>query len=185
MATVLSIAGSPSHPSRSYAVLEYVNSLLAAKQVSTEILSVRNLSAEALLFAQFDHPDIKQASALVEQADVLVIATPVYKASYTGVLKAFLDLLPQSGLAGKTILPIATGGTIAHLLTIDYAIKPVLSALGARDILSGIYIVDNQIQVQEGGKIQIAEEIEQRLQNAAQDLLTTLQRPSLASAGVR
>src|SRR5256885_12419558 len=41
----------------------------------------------------------------------VVVATPIYKASYSGVLKSFLDLLPQFGLAGKVVLPLATGGT--------------------------------------------------------------------------
>lgn len=182
MTKVLAITGSPSHPSRSYAVLEYLKAILDRESVETTLFSVRDLPADALLFAQFDHPAIKAATAQVEQADALIIATPVYKASYTGVLKAFLDLLPQSGLAGKTILPIATGGTIAHLLTIDYAIKPVLSALGARDILGGIYIVDSQALRQEDGSIQFAEEIEQRLQGAAKDLLASLRSTSVAVA---
>lgn len=177
MAQVLAIAGSPAHPSRSYAILEQAQSRLAAQQISTEILAVRDLPAEALLFAQFDHPAIQSAKALVESAEALIIATPVYKASYTGVLKSFLDLLPQTGLASKTILPIATGGTIAHLLTIDYAIKPVLSALGARDILSGIYIVDQQVQIQ-NGSVHLDAEIEQRLETSLQDLVKTLRQLS-------
>jgi FMN reductase len=181
MVQVLAIAGSPSHPSRSSAVLDYAKGILDTERISTNILSVRDLPAEALLFAQFDHPEIKQATALVEQADALIIVTPVYKAAYTGVLKAFLDLLPQTGLAGKAILPIATGGTIAHLLTIDYAIKPVLSALGARDILGGIYIVDDQAKRQEDGSIQFSEEIQQRLQSSVQDLIASL-RPTPVSA---
>jgi FMN reductase len=173
MTKIVAISGSPSYPSRSYSILEQAKQRLVAQQISTEILAVRDLPAAALLHAQFDHPEIQQASKLVAEAEALIIATPVYKASYTGVLKTFLDLLPQTGLAGKTILPIATGGTIAHLLTIDYAIKPVLSALGARDILAGIYIVDNQIQIQESG-VQLAEEIEQRLVSSLQDLIKTL-----------
>lgn len=50
----------------------------------------------------------------------MIIATPIYKAAYTGVLKVFLDLLPTNALAGKIILPIGTGATPAHLLALDY-----------------------------------------------------------------
>ncbi len=64
----------------------------------------------------------------------VVVATPIYKAAYTGGLKALFDILPQSALRGKTVLPLATGGSPAHLLAIDYALKPVLSALGASDL---------------------------------------------------
>jgi FMN reductase len=103
------------------------------------------LPAQALLHAQFDHPLIRQALAEVAQAQVVLIATPIYKAAYSGLLKAFLDLLPQDGLRGKTVLPLATGGSIAHLLALDYALKPVLSALGARDILDPVFATDAQI----------------------------------------
>ena len=61
----------------------------------------------------------------------MVVSTPVYKAAYSGVLKVFLDLLPQFGLAGKVVLPLVTGGTASHVLAIDYALRPVLLALGA------------------------------------------------------
>nr|MBD3885136.1 NADPH-dependent FMN reductase [Phormidium tenue FACHB-886] len=122
--------------------------------------------------------------ASIEQADALIISTPVYKAAYTGVLKAFLDLLPQNALREKTILPIATGGTIAHLLAIDYALKPVLNNLGARHILGGVYIVDTQIQRQEDGGIQLDEEIEQRLRAALGQLVAALS-PSSVEVGSR
>lgn len=183
MSTVLAISGSPSRPSRSDAVLEYARQILDTQRISSQVLSVRDLPAEALLFAQFDHPEIKQVTALVEQARALIIATPVYKAAYTGVLKALLDLLPQNALIGKPILPIATGGTIAHLLSIDYALKPVLSTLGARHILSGVYLVDQQIQTNGNGRLQFAdEEAETRLRNAVDELVITLDAVAVSSA---
>ena len=181
MPKVVAIAGSPSHPSRTYAVLEYAQKILDREQVAHQLISVRDVNAEALLFAQFDHADIKAVAAAVESADALIIATPVYKAAYTGVLKALLDLLPQSALAGKAILPIATGGTIAHLLSIDYALKPVLSTLGAKHILSGVYIVDSQLQRQDSGDYQcIDREIEQRLQNSVYELISAIQPARVA-----
>ncbi|MDX2215999.1 MAG: NADPH-dependent FMN reductase [Oculatellaceae cyanobacterium bins.114] len=181
MANIVAIAGSPSHPSRTYSVLEYAKSILEVERISTELISVRDIPAEALLFAQFDHPVIQQIQAQVEQADAVIISTPVYKAAYTGVLKALLDLLPQNALVGKPILPIATGGTIAHLLSIDYALKPVLSALGARHIFSGIYIVDSQIQRLDNGEIRfVDEEIEQRLQNTVYELIAIVRSAAVA-----
>lgn len=73
---------------------------------------------------------------------MVVIASPVYKASYTGILKAFLDLLPQTGLKGKVTLPLFIGGTIAHLLSLDYTLKPLLSVLGSRNIVGGVFTID-------------------------------------------
>ncbi len=64
------------------------------------------------------------------------------------------------------MLPIATGGTLAHLLAIDYALKPVLSELKARFVLGGVYAVDKQLQIQQDGSLQFDEEIDQRLKEA-------------------
>ena len=114
MANVVAIAGSPSHPSRTSGVLEYSKTTLASLGLHTDLIAVRDLPPEDLLFANFDSPALQKAISKVEQASGVIIATPVYKASYTGVLKAFLDLLAPGALSGKVILPIATGGTIAH-----------------------------------------------------------------------
>lgn len=174
MAYVVAIAGSPSHPSRTYSLLEYATQQLQSEGIETDILSVRDIPAEDLAFGHYDSPALEQPKALIEKADGLIISTPIYKAAYTGVLKAFLDLLPQKALVGKVILPIATGGTIAHLLSIDYALKPVLSELGARNFITTVYAVDKQIQRQPDGSLLLEEEVEQRLQQSLQEFTTTL-----------
>ena len=142
---ILGIQGSPSASSRSGSLLALAQSRLQGVASNAHVITVRELPAQALLHAQFDHPLIRQALAEVAQAQVVLIATPIYKAAYSGLLKSFLDLLPQDALRGKTVLPLATGGSIAHLLALDYALKPVLSALGARDILDPVFATDAQI----------------------------------------
>lgn len=142
---VIGIQGSPSLASRSASLLNCAQSRLQSVASRQQLIAVRELPAEALLHAQFDHPLIQQALQAVAQADVVLIATPIYKAAYSGLLKSFLDLIPQDGLRGKTLLPLATGGSLAHLLAIDYALKPVLSALGGRDILDSVYAIDSQL----------------------------------------
>jgi FMN reductase len=98
---------------------------------------VLDLPAAALLRADVTHPSIRSAVAAVDLADALVVGTPVYKASFSGLLKTFLDVLPQKALVGKTVLPLASGGTIAHLLSIDYALRPVLLSLCPRHVAPG------------------------------------------------
>ena len=175
MANVVLIAGSPSHPSRTSAVLEYSKTILASEGFNVELIAVRDLPPEDLLFAKFDSLAIKEAQTKVEQASGVIIATPVYKASFTGVLKAFLDLLAPGALSGKVILPIATGGTIAHLLAIDYALKPVIATLGARYVLGGVYLLDTQIQAN-NGSVQLDAEIEERLKASLNDLAEGIQQ---------
>jgi FMN reductase len=91
-------------------------------------------------------------------------------------LKAFLDLLPQKALSGKVILPLATGGTLAHLLAIDYALKPVLSELGARNFLGSVYALDRQIQKQEDESFQLDADIEERLKQSLDELVEITNR---------
>lgn len=171
MTHILAIVGSPSHPSRTYGLVEYASKILSQLSFTVDIISARDIPAEDLVFGRYDSPLLEKPKALLEKASGVIIATPIYKAAYTGVLKAFLDLLPQKALTGKVILPLATGGTIAHLLSIEYALKPVLSELGARHILSTIYTVDKQIQIEPHGSIQLDAEVEQRLQDVVRDLV--------------
>lgn len=109
--------------------------------------AVRDLPAEALLHADAKHPRIAAVVRTIEEADALVVASPVYKAAYSGLLKTLLDLLPQFAFAGKTVLPVVTGGSPAHVLALDYALRPVLTSLGADHIVQGWFVLDRHIEV--------------------------------------
>ncbi|MFZ3494032.1 NADPH-dependent FMN reductase [Streptomyces sp. 5.8] len=146
MPKLLALTGSPSLHSRTDVVADHVLRRLNHAGYETAQLAVRELPAADLLAARRGEPEILRALAAVAEADGIVIATPVYKASYTGLLKAFLDLLPQDGLAGKTVFPLATGGSLAHVLTIDYALRPVLAALGARHVTAGRFVLDSSVE---------------------------------------
>jgi FMN reductase len=134
-------------------------------------IKVRDIPAEDLLYAKFDSEAIVSANALVAAADAVFVATPIYKASYTGVLKAFLDLLPQKGLERKIVLPLAVGGTLSHLLAIDYALKPVLSALGAQNILQGVYVLDKQVTWGDRGQAILDDDISTRLHESVSQFI--------------
>ncbi|RKP54053.1 FMN reductase (NADPH) [Cohnella endophytica] len=170
MSHIVIIHGSPTPGSRLNGLVEFVEGKWNEKGIKVSHVRVADLPAEALLHADFKNEEILAALALVESASGVVIASPVYKASFTGVLKAFLDLLPQTGLKGKATLPLFIGGTIAHLLSLDYALKPVLSVLGSRNILGGVYAIDAWVQRLEGGGFELSEELRDRLTNAAEEL---------------
>jgi len=142
---VLLLGGSPSAPSTTWRLQQLVGARLAALGHRTTALQVRELPAPALLRADTSDPAILEAVALVREADAIVVGTPVYKASFSGVLKVFLDLLPQDGLAGKLVLPLATGGSQSHMLALDYALRPVLASLAPRHILPSIYATAAQL----------------------------------------
>jgi FMN reductase len=180
--SVLLIAGSPSERSRTAALLEAAGHRLEARGVLVERLRVRDLSPQALLLADFGHPSISQATGQVAEADVVIVATPVYKAAYSGVLKVFLDLLPQNGFKDKVVLPLATGGSPHHMLALDYSLRPVLQSLGAKHILPGIYATDAQVTLSESGSYQVSADIGERLDDAVHTLITETLQTGLAIA---
>ncbi|MEU0969133.1 NADPH-dependent FMN reductase [Streptomyces sp. NPDC005917] len=184
MATVLSVSGSPSASSRTARLLRHLDQRLTAHGHEVIQLDVRTVPADALLGADFRHPAIVEATELFARADGIVVGTPVYKASYSGVLKALLDLLPQYALTGKTVLPLATGGSIAHVLAIDYALRPVLSSMGAAHIVQGWFTLDKDITVREDGTLALAPAVVEALTPIVDQFSAALgRRPVLAAAG--
>ncbi len=147
MSLILSISASPQPVSSTHALVTHVNRRLTAAGHTVRTLPVRTLPATALLVGDVTHPALIEAIAAVRDADALVVATPVYQSAYSGLLKVFLDLLPQFAFRGKTVLPLATGGSSAHVLAVDYALRPVLSALGAAHVTPGWFVPSSHIRV--------------------------------------
>jgi FMN reductase len=86
---------------------------------------------------------VAAAVSIVQQADMLVVASPTYKASYTGLLKLFLDKIPGNGLAGVTAFPMMLGAATHHALAADVFLKPVLVELGACCPARGLFLLDS------------------------------------------
>ena len=181
--SALLIAGSPSERSRSAALLDAVSQRLHSRGALVDRIHIRDLSPQALLLADFGHPTVVNAIDQVADASVLVVATPVYKAAYSGVLKVFLDLLPQTALKGKTVLPLATGGSPHHMLALDYALRPVLQSLGAKHILPGIYATDSQVTLSPEGSYDVHSDVAVRLDDAVNLIITETLRPAPPVAG--
>jgi len=166
MADISIIVGAPNDKSRLNGILDYATSLLSRRNISYEIIKIHALPAKDLITANFNSNEIKKANKIVEHSLGVLVLTPVYKASYSGILKTYLDLLPQKGLENKAVLPLVIGGSFGHLLTIEYALNPVLSSLGATHIVKGVYIIDQHIERTNDQTFFIQEETKQRLQKS-------------------
>jgi SsuE family FMN reductase len=140
MALVVTLAGSPAEISTSQALLRHVERRLQVAGHRVHRIDLRELPAAELLSGRVETPGLVEAVAAIAAADGVVLATPVYKAAYSGLLKAFLDVLPQYAFAGKPVLPFVTGGSPAHVLVLDYALRPVLHSLGAAPIVAGWFV---------------------------------------------
>jgi FMN reductase len=164
------LSASPSVTSRTLKIAHFVSERLEALGLATSLIDVRLLSAADLILANTSASDIAKALSLVESARALVIASPVYKAAYSGLLKVFLDLLPQYGLRGKVVFPLLTGASPAHVLAIDYALRPMLCSMDPLQILPGLYIIDKQVEHSADGRLRLPEEITGKLDSSLRNL---------------
>lgn len=106
---------------------------------------------------QWGDPAAGEAIAAVRSADAAVVASPTYKASFTGLLKLFLDQIPTGGLSGVTAFPLMLGGAWHHGLAPEVFLKPVLVELGATCPMRGLYLLDSDYEDPPG----LAEWVEQ------------------------
>ncbi len=82
--------------------------------------------------------------AAIQASELAVVASPTYKASYTGLLKLFLDRVPGGALAGVTAVPLMLGGHWKHALAADLFLKPVLVELGATCPTRGLFLPESE-----------------------------------------
>ena len=182
MSRIVTIAGSPSAISSSDALLSHVARRIVRAGYEVVPLVLRNLPPAALLSADVTDPAIAAAVQAIADADAVVVVSPVYKAAYSGLLKVFLDLLPQFALRGKSVLPLVTGGSPAHVLAVDYALRPVLNSLGAAHIGQGWFVLASHLRVFADGGVLIDPASAIPVAEVTDSFLTALQRHVPASA---
>lgn len=143
MATILLVSGSPSPNAPTARLLDHVEILLEGHKVHS--LAVRDLPTVSLLSGDMLDPAIRHAVELIARADGVIVASPVYRAAYSGLVQSLLNLLDKTALTGKVVLPLANGGTQGHLVAIEYALRPLLAARGATDVVPGHFVRDAEI----------------------------------------
>jgi FMN reductase len=143
--SAVGISGSPGARSKSRTLLERALVALSDCGATTTLIDLAGLPADALLGRRRAN-EVENALGRVSQATIIVASTPVYRATYSGLLKVFFDLLPVDGLVGKTAIPIATGGSSAHQLVIDHGLRPLFASVGAVTTSTGVYGTDSAFE---------------------------------------
>ena len=87
-------------------------------------------------------PTVTAAVAAVQSSDIVVVASPTFKAAYTGLVKLFLDQIPTNGLAGVVGVPLMLGAAWGHALAPEVFLKPVLTELGASCPTRALYLLE-------------------------------------------
>ncbi|GAA0572657.1 FMN reductase [Kribbella sandramycini] len=107
----------------------------------TEVIEVRDHAHDLTnnLLTGFPSANLEKVLTTVTTADALIVVSPTFSASYSGLFKMFFDVLDDQALAGKPVLLGATGGTERHSLVLDYALRPLFAYLKAIPVPTGVY----------------------------------------------
>jgi len=143
MLTAVGISGSPRATSKSRLLVERALSDLGKAGVQVHFIDLSALPADALLGRRTD-PLVSTALEAASRAQIVVAGSPVYRATYTGLLKAFFDLFPRDALADAVGVPVVTGAGPEHALAVDHGLRPLFASLGARTVAAAIYATDAQ-----------------------------------------
>jgi FMN reductase len=111
------------------------------REVDVRVVELRDLAVDIAknLVTGFPSPDLADAVRAVEHADGLVVVSPIFSASYSGLFKSFFDVLDNKALTGKPMVIGATGGTPRHSLALEHALRPLFSYLRAIVMPTGVY----------------------------------------------
>ena len=132
---LIAINASPSDTSKTHAVAA---AAVDRAGVGT-VIDIGSLDADALLL-RGAHPTVATAIDAITQADVIVLVTPIYRATYSGLLKVLLDQLPTAALVGKACVLAATAGGPLHFLSIDTSMRALVASLGGWSVPTVVYV---------------------------------------------
>ncbi|MGO1835517.1 MAG: CE1759 family FMN reductase, partial [Actinomycetaceae bacterium] len=145
--SIVSISAGTSQPSTTHMLADRLShstaSALAEQGIDAEVTTIdlRDLAEDALnaMLTGMRTGALDAAMEQVAAADGLVVTSPVYSASYSGLLKIFLDILDAGAIDGTPVLLAATGGTSRHSLAIDHALRPLMSYLRALPVANAVF----------------------------------------------
>jgi len=144
MTTIAVVVGNPKPQSRTLAAATYVAQELAGPDHTTAPDVVVDLAELGPALLDWADPTVTDLVKQVGAADLVVIASPTYKAAYTGLLKLFLDRFAGgTGLSGLAV-PLMLGGSPAHSLAPELTLRPVLTEIGGTVPGRALYVVDAQ-----------------------------------------
>ncbi|MEU8242699.1 FMN reductase [Actinoplanes missouriensis] len=141
--------------------------------LDTQVIELRDLAHEITdnMLTGFAPTDLKQAQEAVTAADALIVVTPVFSASYSGLFKSFVDVLDKDALVDKPVLLAATAGTARHSLVIEHALRPLFAYLRASILPTGVFAASD-----DWGANSVEGPLRGRIDRAAAELAREVER---------
>lgn len=133
------VVGNPKPRSRTYHAAVTVARELAGRDPDFRL----DLADFGPALLDWSDPAVAAAVEQVKGARLLVVASPTFKATYTGLLKVFLDRFAAGSLAGVVAIPLQLGGSWRHALAPEVFLKPVLAEIGASTPTRALYLLDS------------------------------------------
>ena len=142
MLTMVTINGSPTKPSKTGILLDAVAKAITTKlPFTTYGIALSDVGPEFM--CGLTRPDIsargEELLRITERADLLIVGTPVYRASYTGILKHFFDLVDRDAMRDRKAVLCATGGSAMHGLVLEHQLRPLMGFFSMHTITTGLY----------------------------------------------
>jgi FMN reductase len=143
--TVTVVVGNPKPQSRTYLAAK----LVAERLTGAEPDHVFDLVDFGAALLDWSDSGVKAAIETVQASDLLIVASPTFKATYTGLLKLFLDRISGGAMATVTAVPLMLGGHWRHALAAELHLKPLLVELGASCPTAGLFLLDAEYEASE------------------------------------
>jgi FMN reductase len=145
--SVCVVIGNPKAASRTLTVAEAVAAAAAhAAGMADTVRVTLDLAALGRELFDWSSERVRAAVDAVRSSTLAVVASPTYKASYTGLLKSFLDWFSTTDLVGVTVVPVMVGAGPQHALAVEVHLRPVLVELGATVPTRGLYVLESELE---------------------------------------
>jgi FMN reductase len=139
------VVGNPKAGSRTLRVAVAVADALSGDDDEPESHLVVDLADFATEMFDVESSSVREHLQAVANSHLVIVASPTYKATFTGLLKAFLDRYPNDALAGTVCIPVMTGAAPFHALALDVHLRPLLVELGASVPSRGLYVTEPEL----------------------------------------
>ena len=166
---VVGVSGSLHEPSKTSALVEALIAAVGRRvPVDAQLIEIAKLGPSlAGSLKRSDLPEnVEQALLDIEGADLLIVASPVYRASFTGLFKHLFDFVDQYALVGQPVLLGATGGGERHALIIEHQLRPLFGFFQSLVLPLGVYAQDSDFENYKITNEQLTERIEKAVARA-------------------
>jgi FMN reductase len=174
---VVAVSGSLNDPSKTTVLLEAIVAALGRRlDIDAHVIKVSEIgpSLAGALYRKELSPEVEAELQRIESADILVVGSPVYRASFTGLFKHVFDFVDQYALVDTPVLLAASGGSERHALIIEHQFRPLFGFFQALTLPVGVYAHDSDFTDYQISAPLLTERIEKAISRALPQIKSNL-----------